>query len=97
MTRCKIPEFCEKNKTDIGIYDLNSKKLLPRSGEQREVFVHIHKNHYCDIWKKIRRVGLLNGVEETGKIFEYIESKMNENNLKESLRYRFAKHEGIDH
>ena len=26
MTRCKIPEFCERHKMDIGIYDPKAKK-----------------------------------------------------------------------
>ena len=52
MSRCRIPEFCERYKIDIGIYDLNSKRILPRTVEQRDICVHIHKNHYCVIWKK---------------------------------------------
>ena len=29
MARCRIPEFCKRYKKDIGIYDLNSKRILP--------------------------------------------------------------------
>ena len=29
MARCRIPEFCKRYKIDIGIYDLNSKRILP--------------------------------------------------------------------
>ena len=35
MTRCRIPEFCKRYKIDIGIYDLNSKRILPRSVKQK--------------------------------------------------------------
>ena len=47
MSRCRIPEFCERYKIDIGIYDLNSGRILPRTVKQRNKCVYIHKNHYC--------------------------------------------------
>ena len=96
MTRCRIPEFCERYKIDIGIYDLNSKRILPRTVKQKNICVYIHKNHYCVIWKKNRKDSLLNGVEEIENSFRYVKNKINENNLKQRIRYRFPKHETID-
>ena len=96
MTRCRIPEFCERYKIDIGIYDLNSKRILPRSVKQRDKSVYIHKNHYCVIWKNNRKDSLLNGVEEIENNFRYVKNKINENNLKQRILYRFPKHEPID-
>ena len=58
--------------------------------------VHIHKNHYCVIWKKNRKDSLLNGVNEIERNFRYVKNKINENNLKQRIRYRFPKHEPID-
>ena len=52
MTRCRIPEFCETYKTDIGIYDPKSKRILPRTVKQRDICVQLHKKHYCVICKK---------------------------------------------
>ena len=52
MNRCRIPEFCELYKIDIGVYDLKSKRILPRTVDQRDKCVHIHKNYYCVVWKK---------------------------------------------
>ena len=52
MARCRIPEFCKRYKIDIGIYDLNSKRILPWTVKQKNICVHIHRNHYCVIWKK---------------------------------------------
>ena len=49
MARCRIPEFCKRYKIDIGIYDLNSKRILPWTVKQKNIYVHIHKNHYCVI------------------------------------------------
>ena len=68
MTRCTIPEFCERYKIDIAIYDVKSKRILPRSVNQRNICLYIQKNHYCVIWKKIQKDSLLKGVEEIKKL-----------------------------
>ena len=78
MTRCRIPKFCERNKIDIGIYDPKSKIILPRNVKQRDKCVHIHKNHYCVVWKESRKHSLLIGVED--KNFKQFKNKINENN-----------------
>ena len=96
MPRCRIPEFCKRYKIDIGIYDLNNGRILPRTVKQKNICVYIHKNHYCVIWKKNRRGSLLNGVNEIGKNFKYIKNNINENNLRRRIRYRFPKYEPID-
>ena len=96
MTRCRIPEFCERYKIDIGIYDLKQQRILPRNVKQRDICVHIHKNQYCVIWKKNRKDSLLNGVEEIDRNFKYVKNNINEDNLKQRIRYRFPKHEPID-
>ena len=96
MTRCRIPEFCKRYKIDIGIYNLNSERILPWTVKQKNICVHIHNNHYCVIWKKKRKDSLLNGVNEIEKTFKYVRNKINENNLKQRIRYRFSKHETID-
>ena len=74
MTRCRIPESCERYKIDIGVYDAKSKRILPRRVKQRDICVHIHKIHYCVIRKKIRKDIFLNGVEERDKIFKHVKN-----------------------
>ena len=96
MTRCRIPEFCNRYKIDIGVYDLNNQRILPRTVKRRDICVHIHKNHYCVIWKKNRKDSLLNGVKEVDENFRYVKNKLNEDNLKQRIRYRFPKHEPIN-
>ena len=96
MTRCRIPEFCERYKMDVGIYALSSKRNLPRTVKQKNICVYIHKNHYCVIWKKNRKDSLLNGVKEKENNFRYVKNKINENILKQRSLYRFPKHETID-
>ena len=93
---CRRPEFCNKYKIDIGIYDLNRERILPRTVKQRDLCVHIHKNHYCVIWKKNRKDSLPNGVQEIDNNFKYVKNKLNENNLKQRILCRFPKHETID-
>ena len=96
MARCRIPEFCKRYKIDIGIYDLNSKRILPWTGKQKNISVHIHENHYSVIWKKNRKDSLLNGVQEIENNFKYVKNKINENNLKQRILCQFPKHETID-
>ena len=96
MSRCRIPEFCKRYKIDIGIYDLNSKRILPRTVKQKNICVHIHRNHYCVIWKNNRKDSLLNCVEEIENNFRYVKNKINENNLKQRILYRFPKQGTID-
>ena len=96
MARCRIPEFCKRYKIDIGIYDLNSKRILPWTVKQKNICVHIHKNHYSVIWKKNREDFLLNGLQEIKNNFKYVKNIINENNLKQRILYRFPKHETID-
>ena len=71
MTRCRIPAFRKRYKIDIGIYDVKTKEFF--LGQlNREAFVYSFiKNHYCVIWMKNRRDGLLKGVDELDKNFEY--------------------------
>ena len=52
MTRCRIPEICEKNKINIVMYDAESKRILSRSNKQRGICMYVQKNHFCVIWKK---------------------------------------------
>ena len=94
MTRCRILEVYERYKIDTVICDLRTKRILPRSVKQREVYVYIHENHYCILWKKNRKDILLNGAEEIRRIFKYVKNKINENKL--SQRYRFPRHETTD-
>ena len=80
MTRSSIPEFCERYRIDIDIYDPKSRRILPRNVKQRDICVHIHNNHYCVIWKKNRKDALNNGVDEIDRNFKYVKNEMNENN-----------------
>ena len=96
MARCRIPEFCKRYKIDIGIFYLETKRILPQTVKQKNICVYIHKNLYCVIWKKNRKHSFFNDVDEIDKNFKYVKNKINENILKQRIRYRFPKHETID-
>ena len=96
MARCRIPEICKRHKIHIGIYDLKSKRILPWTVKQKNICVHIHRNHYCVTWKKNGKDSLLNGEQEIENNFKYVKNIINENNLKQRIVYRFPKHEPIN-
>ena len=84
MTWWRIPEFGQRQKIDIAMYDLKSKRILPRSVKQRDVCVYIHKNHYCVIWKKNRNDALPNGVE-VQKLFNFWSNKFTNKEIKREI------------
>ena len=86
LTRSKIAEFCERYKRDIGIFDLKSKRFLPRTVKQRDICLCIHQNHYCVIWKRNRGDSLLNGVEETERNFNYVKNQNNLDKIGQRIR-----------
>ena len=97
LARCRLPEFRERYKIDIGIYDLESKRILFRTVKQKGICVHIQKNIIVLFGKKNRRDSLLDGMQEIERNFKYVKNIINENILKQRIRYRFLKHETIDH
>ena len=96
MTRCRIPDLCERYKIDIGIHYLKSKRILSRSVKPRTICLYIQKNHYFVIRKKNRGESLLNGVGEIEPNFKYVKNKINKDNRGQRIRYRFLKHATID-
>ena len=96
MTCCRIPEFCERYKIDIGIYNFKSIRILPRTVKERNICLYIHKSHFCVIWKKNSIDSSLIGIGEIERNFKHIENKINGNNKNQRIGYRFPKNETID-
>ena len=61
MTRCKIPEFCDRYSKDFGKHDLRSKRILPKTDKEEKICSNVHKSHYCVFWKKIEEIVYLMG------------------------------------
>ena len=55
MTPCRIPEFCERYRVEIGIYDLKCKRILPMIVNERNICLNFHKHHNIVNWKKKKR------------------------------------------
>ena len=54
--------FCDRFEIDIGLYNLETKRIHPISVKQRDKFLYIHTNHYCVIWtKKTEKMVYLKG------------------------------------
>ena len=96
MTRCRIPEFCERYNVVIGICNLRSERFFPRSVIRRNMCLCIRKIHFCVIWKINRKDSFLKTVREKERNFKNVKNKRDEENLGQRIRYRFAKHETMD-
>ena len=57
-TRCRMPNFCVGYEIDVGMYDLNSKRMLPRSVKQKGTFTKISTVLFG---KKLEKIGYLMG------------------------------------
>ena len=49
VSLCRVPEICDRYKIGMVIYNLGSKKILPRSVKQRDKCVYTHKDQYSVI------------------------------------------------
>ena len=66
--------------------------------QNREINVYtFRKIIIVSFGRKNRKDSLLKGVDEKDKNFKYGKNKINENNLKRRICYRFPKHEPVDH
>ena len=55
MTLAKFQPFCMEHGLDIGLYNLNSERKLPRTVKQKTVCLYLYKNFFCVLWKLNRR------------------------------------------
>ena len=52
LTRYRLPNFCERYKINVGIYDAKSKRILPRSVKEKYMFRHSIKKLLCHLEEK---------------------------------------------
>ena len=75
--------------------------MIPKAKEYSQGMlgrgIHVTQKPLLCCLEKYRRDSLLNGVEERDKNFKYVKNAIKEKNLKQIIRYRFPKHETIDH
>ena len=97
MTRCRVTDFCERFKIDIGIFDVKIERLLPRTVNQKIYNFYMPKNLYCVHWKKNGKDLLVNGVRGMEDNFKYVKFEMNEDKLNQRIRNIFPKHGTVNH
>ena len=85
LTLAKVQPFCMKQGLDIGVYNLNNKRILPQTVKQENVCLYLYKNHLCVLWKLKRRTSLLDAVVEMGNSFRYKETQINVYLLKQVI------------
>ena len=74
---------------DIGVYNLNSRTILPQTVKQKNICLYFYKNYFCVLWKLNRRPSLLGAVVEVERNFRYEETQINDNILKRVIEYKF--------
>ena len=52
MTLAKVQPFCNRYGLDIGVFNLNSKRVLPWTVEEKKLFVFIQEPFLCKLEKK---------------------------------------------
>ena len=90
MTRCWIPEIFEQYKLDIGMYDVQSKGILPRSVNQSNVCLYLQK--ISTVFFEIKNVFFLDAKDELERILKPVKIDINEKNISQKIRYRFPRH-----
>ena len=94
MTLAKVQQFCIIYGLDLGVYDLNSKKILPFTVKKKQMLALIQEPFLCNLEKK-RKTSLIHAVKEVEIYFRYEETEINDNILKYWLnidsRYRMRK------
>ena len=97
MTRCRIPEFCERFKIDLGRIDnVKSRRILPGSFNERNIYFYIHKEHYCVHWKRNREDFLLSAINELEVDCNIVKNKTVKDKLIQTICCRFPKQNEVD-
>ena len=88
MTSARIQPFCTKYNINLGAYNINQPKILPRSVTERRICLFIHKNHFCVIWKT-NKTTFTDAIKELEDNFEYEPNQISDNILKQVIEYKF--------
>ena len=88
MTSAKIQPFCKKYNINLGVYNKNQQKILPRSITERRICLYIHENHFCLIWKT-KITTFTNAIKELEDNLKYEVNQISDNILKQVQEYKF--------
>ena len=99
MLRARVSLFCKRVGIGIGFWSNEDKRIMPRNCPVRNKCLYLYKQHYCVIWKNNDNDSLLNAAKEVENNFQYIRNRINNNNLKNIIKYSFPfkeKHNELD-
>ena len=99
MLKARVSLFCKRVGIDIGFWSREDRRIMPRSCTERSKCLYLHKQHYCVIWKNTDNDSLINAAKEVEDNFQYIRNRINNNNLKNVIKYSFPfkeKHSELD-
>ena len=89
MTLANVQPFCKKFHLDIGVYNLNRKKILPQSVKEK-IFIHVYtKSIFCVLWKVNRNSVLIDTFVEIENSSKYGETQKFDIILKQVVEYKF--------
>ena len=79
MTTARIHPFCKKHDINIGCYD--GFRVSPRSFTDRNIALHMYKNHFCLIWET-QGVCFKKATEELKTNFRVVDNVMSDKDIK---------------
>ena len=77
MTSARSQPFCKKYNINLGVYNINQQKILPRTVTERRICLYIHKNHFCLIWKT-KNTTFTNAIKELEDSFKYEDNQISD-------------------
>ena len=88
-TLARVQLFCKRYNFNIGVYILNSKRILPQTVKEENICSYLYKNLFCVFWKTNRENSLFDAVKETENSFKYEETQIGEDIIKDAIEYKF--------
>ena len=82
MTTAKIQPFCKKHDNSIDCYD--GFRECPRNFTDRNIALHMYKNHFCLIWES-QRVIFNKAMKELKANFKVVDNVMSDKDVKSFL------------
>ena len=88
MSSAKIQPFCRKYNINLGVLNKKQQSILPKTITERKIYLLIHNNRFCVIWKT-NQTTFPDAIEEMKNNFKYEETQINDNILQQVLEYKF--------
>ena len=88
MTIAKVGPFCKKHKLHIGVYNINDRRILPRSVTRRDICLYVHNHHFWVI-RKTEQKTFSDTLTALQKNFKYEDNQISKDISKQVIEYKF--------